>query len=1325
MTNGDQVGGGAGPTGHQSAEASSSGVVVQAGRDVVIGEVNLRTGVPVRTRYRHQVMRIAPAVLVGRDAELAELAAFCTSDSSQTYQWWRAGAWAGKSALFSTFVLNPPPGVRVVSFFVTARLAGQADRVAFVDNVLEQVLALLGEQAPALLTPSTREAHVLGLLEEAARLCRERGETLVLLVDGLDEDRGVTTGPDSHSIAALLPTRPVDGLRVVVSGRPDPPIPGDVPEDHPLRDESVVRALEVSPQARALRAEMERDLKRLVGGSRVEQDVLGLLVAAGGGLTSRDLAGLSGAGEWEVRDHLTTVTGRSFTRRDGDLGADVYLLAHEELQVTALDMLGGTRLSAYRDRIHEWAASHGDWPPDTPDYLLRGYHTMLLATGDLTRATALSTDLSRHDRLFDRTGGDDTALAQLTATLDAHVATDPPDLPAVSRLAVHRDHLVDRNTHIPPEVPALWLRLGHPRRAVALARSISDPHRRASALVPVAAALAEAGRNDEARELLDEAMRTTDRITHHDHRNSVLASVAATLAETGDHNRAIEIARSITSADRRAPALASIALGGGVPQSLAAVLAEGSVRTARSIVDPHLRCVTLASVAELVAAGGLSGADELIDEVSEASRRTSEPTRLGKMRVALVRALAAAGHHDRATEVAASIDPDHLRVSALSAVAARLLEAGQPAAHVVEQVVRAAQAVQSAEQRCHALSAAATSVCGRGNSSLAKVLVDEAIQSARSIGDPERRSRALAAAVAPLVDLGDHDRAGEIRDEAVHMARSITDPDRLNSVLVPLAKAQAAAGHADEAIAAARAITDVEEQNSALTVVAIALVAADLPDQALTAAGAITDVDWRGETLTSLAGPLAAAGHHDHAVTAAEAATDPADRHTSLVSIAEALIDAGQPDRAAQFLDGTLRAMGSLDVFEANAVVSFATTFVRAGRADRADELLEEAARAAEDSPHIRDDVLTEMAEVLARAGLHDRAISAAGAITDHGTRAAGLLWTAAAMAAGGHPDEAHSLIAEARRIESRPATPTRDVDVAIVAVTAALVSAGRPHDAIAMARSIQDRRRRNDELAEIARKLAGTDHPAVAIDAVREIADAVDRRLALESIATVMAEHGHHEEALSAARMLDVLEGYGRTLVAIAAATAGLGHHEQAGAVVDEALSVVAKVEYTGARDRVMVRAAAVLAVIGRHRQAAEIVRRIPDFHRWEPELASVATALVKADRFDEAAGLISTIPESVVPDRDRVEVVGALADAGEYERAEVVLGWVVDAQTRASALMGLAGRSGATRYAAEALRAAQWTTALEGLCAVSTAAASAIQRELELIGTLESTVD
>ncbi|MCW2929248.1 MAG: hypothetical protein JWM19_210 [Actinomycetia bacterium] len=71
--------------------------------------------------------RIATPALRDRDEELAELARFCLAPDAGPYAWWRAGPWAGKSALLSTFVLRPPAElaerVKIVSFFITARLA--------------------------------------------------------------------------------------------------------------------------------------------------------------------------------------------------------------------------------------------------------------------------------------------------------------------------------------------------------------------------------------------------------------------------------------------------------------------------------------------------------------------------------------------------------------------------------------------------------------------------------------------------------------------------------------------------------------------------------------------------------------------------------------------------------------------------------------------------------------------------------------------------------------------------------------------------------------------------------------------------------------------------------------------------------------------------------------------------------------------------------------------------------------------------------------------------------------------------------------------------
>ena len=412
--------------------------------------------------YLQQVRRIAPPDppgLIAREAELADMAAFCLDDDRGPYLWWRAGPWAGKSALMSTFVLHPPEQVRdrvkIVSFFITSRLAAQDTRAAFTTVLLEQLADLTGEDLPPAPREEVQEAYLLDLLSRAAHECRDAGGRLVLVVDGLDEDRGVTLGPHAHSIAGLLPPDPPAGMRIIVAGRPNPPIPQDVPDFHPLRDPGIIRLLTDSPHARDLQRLGQQELHRLVDGSDLEQDLLGLLTAARGGLSGPDLEQLVGAPVWQIEKVLHSVAGRTFTRLTSTWnphgGPEVYLLGHEELHTSAARNLGRTRLAQYRDRIHAWAAHYRDrgWPPDTPEYLLRGYQQMLYVTGDLARLVECATDTTRHARMLDLTGGDATALAETRTALTLLAAQDRLDPAMAESVARSHDDLV-RDTTPPP-----------------------------------------------------------------------------------------------------------------------------------------------------------------------------------------------------------------------------------------------------------------------------------------------------------------------------------------------------------------------------------------------------------------------------------------------------------------------------------------------------------------------------------------------------------------------------------------------------------------------------------------------------------------------------------------------------------------------------------------------------------------------------------------------------------------------------------------------------------------------------------------------------------
>lgn len=554
-----------------------SGVVVQAGT----ANFTLPSPAPrARSRYQQYVLqRIAPVQLLERDEELRQIAQFCTSlNASNSYLWVRAEAWSGKSALMSWFALHPPAGVRVVSFFVTARLANQNDRAAFVDNVLQQLLDLLDEEQPALMTDTTRESHLAGLIDDAAERCAERGERLVLLVDGLDEDRGAET----HSIAGLLPAAPCAGMRVVVASRPNPPIPSDVAQNHPLREPAIVAALTRSPHADTAREQMERELKALYKGEPGERDLLGLVTAAGGGLSAADLAELAGASEWDVEDLLATVAGRSFTKRESQ-SRPVYLLGHEELQVAARGMFGAQRIADYRQRLHRWADDYRErcWPEGTPEYLLQGYFNMLSAAGEVVRMVQCATDAQRQDRMLDVFGGDALAMEELASAQSALGSRTPVDVPALTRMAVHRDFLLGRNSNIPTNLPALWAVLGQINRAELIAHSFNKGFDRARALTRLAVVLQRSAASVRTENVVAAARESIGVVPAADERAQLLASLS------GNDQRAEDDATRL-----------SLTTASAIHACCAAGAYERASRLAAQVTDPSERSAVVSTAVQ-------------------------------------------------------------------------------------------------------------------------------------------------------------------------------------------------------------------------------------------------------------------------------------------------------------------------------------------------------------------------------------------------------------------------------------------------------------------------------------------------------------------------------------------------------------------------------------------------------------------------------------------------------------------------------------------------------------------------------------------------------
>ncbi|MGW3959798.1 hypothetical protein ACWED2_08235 [Amycolatopsis sp. NPDC005003] len=528
-----------------------TGSVLQIG--TVVG--NVQYGVPdvEESGYLETVRDAAPGNLEGRTSELAELRRFClAADPAPSYAWWRAEAWSGKTALMSWFVLDAPEEVRIVSFLITARDTRADTRAGFLAEVVPQLAVVARVKAPE----PVSESRFRSLLDAAAKACSERGRRLVLVVDGLDEDRGAGEEHGAKSIAALLPRRPAHGLRVIVSGRPNPGIPPDLPDDHPLRDPAIVRELAPSPAASAAEYAMTRDLNRLLGVDAGEaKDVLGLLVAARSGLSRRDLGELLGG--TRLGAVLNSVESRAFSRRRArwrpETAPEVYLLGHQGLYAEAADRLGEA-VRAYAERIVQWAESYRarGWPPETPQFLLHGYPRLLQETGQLGRMVECVTDLARQRRLIEVAGGEEAAQAEVAEAHAAICASPDPDVVSLVKLTMHRDDLSDRNARTPARLPALWARMGEFDRAEALARSISAKNRRAEAIGELVRVMVQAGRTDRVDRLVAEVL-------HEDSDPRLRSRLVRAVAGAGDFVRARSLSEGFAEADWRARELLEIA----------------------------------------------------------------------------------------------------------------------------------------------------------------------------------------------------------------------------------------------------------------------------------------------------------------------------------------------------------------------------------------------------------------------------------------------------------------------------------------------------------------------------------------------------------------------------------------------------------------------------------------------------------------------------------------------------------------------------------------------------------------------------------------------
>nr|WTA70000.1 hypothetical protein OHB51_12945 [Micromonospora sp. NBC_00855] len=1063
-----------------NASGSATTTYGVANTGIIHGDVSTIGGLPVRSAYRQQVQRIAPARLQGRDQELNDLTEFCTGDHERPYVWWRAPAWAGKSALMSWFVLHPPPGIRVMSFFVTARVASQNDRSAFTDVLLEQLLDLLDQPLPAYLTEATREAHLLGFIERAATECQQHGERLVLLVDGIDEDAGI----DSHSIAALLPARPPKDMRVVVAGRLNPPVPSDVPADHPLRDSAIVRNLAPSPYAAAVRRDAERELGRLFTSSAPEQELVGLITVAAGGLSTADLAELMNRPQWQVEEQMGAVSGRTFDCRPGrwDGSAQVYVLGHEELQQQATQRLGDAGLQAYRQRLHTWADGYRTqgWPAGTPEYLLRDYYRMLQASGDLPRLVACALDTARHDRILQHTGGDGVAIEEISIAQDAILAQTQPDLLAMCQLAVHRDNLTYRNSNIPMALPKLRALLGEVSKAEAMVRSMADVNRRSVAVALLVPVIAAAGHHDRARDLacsipsplfVESSLRAqtlanlvdavakagdyrlaeslTQDIDEPYWQSKARGALALALARAGEVNEAEDRIRLIVNPYWRSQAMGMLAhvTISTVAAEYTAALAEQAANVARTVADSTERALALGMLMRLAAErGDHSGADSLAASVLIEISSIADPLTQVMAVAKLVPLLAKVGRDTRIkplieqAEVSArQITETYKRDRALGALV--------PLKATIGGYRRAAELADSVKDhytRSHAMIALTSALAAEGNYDGAEACV-------RLIADPSRQATAWGKLVSALAAAGKHRRAEEVAQrvtEAVHQAEVLTE---WGLALAGGGEPGRAADLAERAESLARLSSNPQEQTAALTALVSGLLvngdnvrAAAIGARAGDLARSISSAYSRTQALTKLVPAVLSTGDHQLAERLARVVPDDRQRATLLMEVMLALSVQGDRGRALGLVKEVEAAISAIAVtaLRAMALKRLVAQLGQIGEFDHASEL----AASLKDS--LREEAFKGLVKMAADADEYERAEALARSLNSEFSQAGALTSLVRKLVRVGRDDQAEAI---ARSLDGTYR------DKALVQLAAELAEVGRSDRADAVARSISN----------------------------------------------------------------------------------------------------------------------------------------------------------------------------------------------------------------------------------------------------------------------------
>ena len=408
--------------------------------------------------------------------------------------------------------------------------------------------------------------------------------------------------------------------------------------------------------------------------------------------------------------------------------------------------------------------------------------------------------------------------------------------------------------------------------AIALARSLPEPHQRINTLVAIAEAEIEEGDPARARAVLVALVEEADSRADDEDRDGTLADAVYKLVAADDPVRALSAARAIRADGKRIKLVAFVtgALARAGDAAGAAKALSGMSEVAGAIADVGARVDALTALAgAAIEVRDTGAAARMILAALEAASAIADDEDRTWPLIDIAELYARAGDAGRAHDAAGRVPDPYWRANAYFAVAGKQAEIGDAAgvAETLTVALRAAQEIPDDHLRNQAVMRASFEHIEAGD-------LEGAIEAARLVEDDGERAGILRYVAEKLGETGDVAGAKEILVEARGAVRAgaeafFTGAQTYVSGNIQglIAETYAQLGDTREALRTARDIADDGER--AKTLRAIARLRAEAGDaegakatlfEALRTTAAIVEDDDRARALAAAAVQLAGLG---------------------------------------------------------------------------------------------------------------------------------------------------------------------------------------------------------------------------------------------------------------------------------------------------------------------------------------------------------------------------------------------------------------------------------------------------------------------------------